>query len=149
MRQRCSGQAIVEFSIVSLLLFLMTFGVIEGGRFVFTYHEVRTAAKEGARYAAAHGCKADLEVSTPEPVRDHVLARATGLDPAAFTLNATWTRGLNVPADPEDAKCAAKPTVPGSTVKVIVAYQYEPVIGMVLGTDPLTLRAESQMRLHF
>jgi Flp pilus assembly protein TadG len=46
----------VEFAIVASIFFSLIFGVIEGGRLLFTYHQVNHAAREGARYAAANAC---------------------------------------------------------------------------------------------
>ena len=46
------GAATVEFMFVAILLFLMLFGIIEYGRFLFVYHLATNAARDGARFAA-------------------------------------------------------------------------------------------------
>ncbi len=47
------GQAMVEFALVFPLLLLLTVGVIEVGRILFSYSAIIAAAREGARYGAA------------------------------------------------------------------------------------------------
>jgi Flp pilus assembly protein TadG len=44
------GQGLIEFALVSILLFLFLFGIIEMGRFLFTYSVISSAAQEGSRY---------------------------------------------------------------------------------------------------
>lgn len=47
------GQAIVEFALAVPFIFMLTFGVIEFGRLMFSYSLVVTAAREAARYGSA------------------------------------------------------------------------------------------------
>jgi hypothetical protein len=47
-----SGQSLVEFALVSLLLFTLILGILEMGRVMFIYAQVVQAAQEGARYGA-------------------------------------------------------------------------------------------------
>jgi hypothetical protein len=49
------GQALVEFALVAPIFFLLLFGIIEGGRFIFYYQTLNNATREGARYAIVHG----------------------------------------------------------------------------------------------
>src|SRR5262245_53512231 len=49
-RQTMTGQAIVEFSIVSIAFFLMVFGTIDFGRAIYMYSQLHNAVREGARY---------------------------------------------------------------------------------------------------
>jgi Flp pilus assembly protein TadG len=49
------GQAMVEFSLVLLLLVIVLFGIIEVGRLALTYTALADAARAGARYAIVHG----------------------------------------------------------------------------------------------
>jgi hypothetical protein len=44
--------ALVEFAIVAPLLFLLLFGIIDAGRFLFEYNQVASAARAGARVGA-------------------------------------------------------------------------------------------------
>jgi Flp pilus assembly protein TadG len=47
-----SGQSLVEFALVSLLLFTLILGILEMGRVMFIYTQIVQAAQEGARYGA-------------------------------------------------------------------------------------------------
>lgn len=51
-RNRQKGLAVVEFSIVALVLFMMIFGVIEVGRAFFVSAALDEATRRGARMAA-------------------------------------------------------------------------------------------------
>lgn len=48
--RRARGQSLVEFALVSILLFMFLLGIIEMGRFMFTYSVVSNAAQEGSRF---------------------------------------------------------------------------------------------------
>jgi Flp pilus assembly protein TadG len=48
------GQALVEFSLVMLVLFLLLFGVIDFARVFFAYATMSHGVREGARWAVVH-----------------------------------------------------------------------------------------------
>jgi Flp pilus assembly protein TadG len=50
-----SGAALVEFTILMPVLFLILFGIIEFGMIIFTQNNMTNAAREGARVAAVKG----------------------------------------------------------------------------------------------
>lgn len=135
-RRRLFGQSTVEFALIAVPFFLLVFGIIEGGRLVFTYHEIQNAAREGTRYMVAHGAFADdpLAPGDAGEVQDYVLDKTAGLDPASLEISAAWLDGSNEP---------------GKRVEVEVQYEFEPIVGMVLGADPITLTARSEMRIHY
>ena len=43
--------------LVAPVFFLLLFGIIEGGRFIFYHETLNNATREGARYAIVHGCE--------------------------------------------------------------------------------------------
>jgi hypothetical protein len=135
-RRQVSGQSVVEFALIAVPFFLLVFGIIEGGRLAFTYHEVQNAAREGARYMVAHGRESDdpLAPGDSAAVRDYVLGRTVGLDPASLEISATWPDGSNDP---------------GERVEVEVKYLFEPIVGMIFGTGPIELTARSELRIHY
>ena len=53
--QRRSGQGMVEFALAIPIVLLMVWGIIEGGRLLFTYSTVAAASREAARYGAGVG----------------------------------------------------------------------------------------------
>jgi Flp pilus assembly protein TadG len=54
-RRGSRGQALVEFSIVGLMVCILLLAALEVSRLVLAYTTVANAAREGARYATAHG----------------------------------------------------------------------------------------------
>lgn len=51
-RDRSRGQSLVEFALVVPIFFLLLFGFIDVGRYVYTTTAYGQAAREGARYAS-------------------------------------------------------------------------------------------------
>ena len=45
----------VEFALVAPMFFLLLFGIVEAGRFIFYYETLSNATREGARYAIVNG----------------------------------------------------------------------------------------------
>lgn len=127
------GQAAVELAFVLPVFFLLIFGIIEGGRLIFTYNELTNAAREGARYAVAHGTQASSPAEASD-VQAYVLEKSVGLESPALTVSTSWLDGNKDP---------------GSRVRVSANYSYEPVIGMIFGFSPFSLSASSEMRIHY
>ena len=48
--RREKGQALVEFALISVLLFTLLIGITDLTRLYFTYSSMNNAAREGARY---------------------------------------------------------------------------------------------------
>jgi Flp pilus assembly protein TadG len=121
--QEQAGQAIVEFALTASLLFFLLFGIMDGGRIMWSYITVSQAANLTARYATYHGSHSRSPLSTtayqtPLNCGTHsadalcafALANATGIDPAVLTVQVTGN------------------TDPGSTVTVTLAYQVAGVL---------------------
>ena len=117
------GQALVEFSIVSLMLCLLVFAVIEMGRMVLVYATVANAARVGARYATVHGssrssgagsANASGPAANPAQVVTVVknFASAGLLTTSRLTIDVTYPGASNLP---------------GQRVDVKVVYPYDPL----------------------
>lgn len=65
-RDKQKSQALIEFALVSPVLLLLVFGIIDIGRAVFYYDTLSHAAREGARAA--------VRASSPLPTNASVLA---------------------------------------------------------------------------
>lgn len=63
------SQALIEFALISPVLLLLLFGIVDIGRAVFYYDAVNHAAREGARVA--------VRASSPLPTNADVLAAVT------------------------------------------------------------------------
>jgi Flp pilus assembly protein TadG len=68
-RKRQQSQALIEFALISPVLLLLVFGIIDIGRAVFYYDTLNHAAREGARTA--------IRASTRLPTNADVLAAVT------------------------------------------------------------------------
>jgi hypothetical protein len=53
-RKNECGKSLAEFAVVALFFFMLIFGVIEFGRFLYTHNALNDAARRGARYAVLH-----------------------------------------------------------------------------------------------
>jgi TadE-like protein len=68
-RRGQSSQALIEFALISPVLLLLLFGIIDIGRAVFYYDTLNHAVREGARAA--------VQAQTPLPTNADVLAAIT------------------------------------------------------------------------
>jgi len=124
-KQRLRGQtgsAIVEFTLVALMFFMLSLGLAEFGRAIFDYSIVSSLAREGVRYAAVRG-SASGHAATAANISAYVQSKASGMN---LTVTVTWTPAAN--------------NNPGSTVNVQVQYTFSSVAPVLLslGTIPLT-----------
>lgn len=141
-RRRSRGQALVEFALVVPFFFLLLFGIIEAGRFIFYYETLSNSTREGARYAIVNGANTiGCPSGPPAPGTSacdtpgaNVVARvrqsAIGL-PNAITVIPTWT--------PDNGR--------GSTVNVTAQMTYRVLVPLVPLPD-ITVKAESTLVIN-
>ncbi len=140
-RRRRRGQALVEFALVAPMFFLLLFGIIEAGRFIFYYETLNNATREGARYAIVNGANTIGCPTGPaapgsrscdpagDDVRERVRDAAFGvLSP--ITVDPVWH-------DPGD-------NGRGSTVTVSATFTYRSLVPIV-PLPPITITAESSL----
>src|SRR6476660_9524323 len=136
-RNRSRAQALVEFALVAPMFFLLLFGIIEAGRFIFYYETLSNATREGARYAIVNGANTlGCPSGPPAPgssacdtsganVSARVRQSGIGL-PNAITVTPTWT--------PDNGR--------GSTANVTAQMTYHVLVPLVPLPD-ITVKAES------
>jgi len=129
--RRESGQAMVEYALLSVVFFALLLFIVDGGRILWNYVTVAEAARVGARYAVVHGSKSIAPVgpSNYTALTQEVQRAAVGLTTASLTVTATWT--------PNNS--------PGSSVTVDVTYLVQPITSIFWRGQTLTLRARSVM----
>ena len=122
--------------------FLLLFGIIEAGRFIFYYETLSNATREGARYAIVNGANTlGCPSGPPAPgssacdtsganVSARVRQSGFGL-PNAITVTPTWT--------PDNGR--------GSTVNVIAQMTYHVLVPLVPLPD-ITVKAESTLVIN-
>jgi Flp pilus assembly protein TadG len=122
---RGRGQALVEFSLVAPIFFLVLFAIIDIGRYVYYVQVLNNAAREGARYAIVHGTNSVAPTGPPEDpsggaVRGVVRTYAVGVigraDASVLAIAASWNPDNNHR---------------GSTVTVEVVYSFHSLIPIV------------------
>ena len=129
-KQRLRGQtgsAIVEFTLVALMFFMLSLGLAEFGRAIFDYSIVSSLAREGVRYAAVRG-SASGHAATAGNISAYVQSKASGMN---VTVTVTWTPANN--------------NNPGSTVNVQVQYTFRSVAPVLLSLGTIPLASTSSM----
>jgi Flp pilus assembly protein TadG len=121
--QKLKGQATVEFALISLIMLMLLYGILEVSRLVFINSEVENAAREGARYAALHS---DVNANS---LRDAIYGKLTLADRNAMTISGpTYLQ--------DNMRCSF------CQVEVSITYNWSTLVGL-LGLGPLELRASS------
>jgi Flp pilus assembly protein TadG len=105
------GSSLVEGALCFTVFLMLVFGVIDFGRFVFAYNFVSFGAREGARYAIAHG-SSSKSPATSDTISAAVTKQAVGLNSSDITTTTTWSPDNNA----------------GSTVTVKVRYAFSALV---------------------
>ena len=120
-----SGVAFIEFAFLASIFLILSFTIIDFGRMMWLNNTVEHIAAEGARYAAVRGPGKSSPVDQDQ-VKAYVRDRATGVPAGDMDINVSW-----------DSDSGA--------VTVIVTYNYDYIIGGMLGLDPVDLEGRSTM----
>ncbi|HKJ27084.1 MAG TPA: TadE/TadG family type IV pilus assembly protein [Anaerolineales bacterium] len=147
-----TGQAIVEFALIALLLFLVVIVIFDLGRAIFYFTNLSNAAREGARYGIIHpddtsGITASvctfatsIDLGCPSPtvtVCGDALSPAVPCpDPATSTL--IIAQELNAVTNDE-------------YIRIQIKYPFNPVIplvGQFLNGGQINIDIESTMRIE-
>ena len=121
------GQTLTEFALVLTAFLLITFGIIQVSRAIYSYTFVSNAARDATRYASVNGSKSQNPVKSGD-VQTFVKNESPGLDSSQLTVNTTWTPDNN----------------PGSTVNVVVTYNFALFVPF-FGQVTIPVGATSQM----
>lgn len=128
-QQEASGQAIVEFAIVSIAFFLMVFGTIDFGRAVYMYSQLHNAVQEGARVG-----KTDPVDHTT--IQDKVIDVATSFDLTSSDVTVTCYKSDGTPTN----QCSTC-----SKVQVEATANFTAITQDFLGISPITLTATTRV----
>ncbi len=121
------GAAMVEFALGFIFFLVLLIGLFEFGRAVWMYTTVAHAARQGARYAMAHGSQ---NPATTDQIRAVVALQAVGLNSSQLEVNTSWN-----PANQR-----------GATVQVQVRYPFEFVTSpLLVSQSTIRLGATSRM----
>ncbi len=124
------GVELIEFALISILFFMLSFGIMEFGRAIWIYGTVAHVAKEGARFAIVRGSESP-RTATASDVASYVNTRAAGM--TGLIVTTTWD-------DPTKDR--------GTVVQVRVDRQFNPALPLV-NLGPITLSSTSRMVIAF
>jgi Flp pilus assembly protein TadG len=143
-----SSQALIEFALISPVLLLLLFGIIDIGRAVFYYDTVNHAAREGARIAV----KAPFRLPTDADVLTTVRAQLIGapvtapcpqgpVTSATPPNNAAWLY-ITEPNPPATVETTPPPNAPGGEYAAAAS-------GGCSAVNPATANAPLQVTIRF
>ncbi|HET7474069.1 MAG TPA: TadE/TadG family type IV pilus assembly protein [Candidatus Limnocylindrales bacterium] len=158
-RRHSRAQALVEFSLVAPIFFLMIFAVIEGGRFILYYQTLNNAVREGARYAIVHGSNSFCPSGPMPPgsstpggcydasganVAQQVRTTAFGVLGTGVTVTTCWD-----PVIASDGSCTNGGLGNGrdSEVRVTGVYTYRSLVPIV-PLPAISISAESNLVIN-
>jgi Flp pilus assembly protein TadG len=120
-RKPTTGQAIVEFSIVSIAFFMTVFGTIDFGRAIYLYSQLHNAVREGARYGK-------IDPTNTGQIKDKVITYGSELDLTASDISVSCPGG-----------CSSTST----DVTVSAQAHFQAVTQELLGISPITLTSSA------
>jgi Flp pilus assembly protein TadG len=131
LQSKSRGQGIVEFALVIPIVFALIFGVLELGWLLYNNHTLSNSTREGARYAMVNGDRSENTNAVSE-VEAIVSEYASGLSGPVSTTVSPNPIGE-----------------PGTEVTVSTTFQYEPIVGMIIGTGSIELSSESTVIVQY
>jgi Flp pilus assembly protein TadG len=143
-RKSQRGATLVEYAFVAIFVLTLTFGVSGFGHFLYVYHAINNAAKEGTRWASVNGatCNQDNSCNGANGMNNGPAASADIIAytkahlppnvPASQTyVNATFGVQAGSPdvctqtvTDTTGSPYGPEPKYPGCTVNVTVSFPY-------------------------
>jgi Flp pilus assembly protein TadG len=98
---REQGQAMVEFAITSVIIFLLLMFIVDGGRILWQYVTVAEAASSGARYASLHGARSGstghgmIGPGDDDAMKTYILGSVTGLGSSGLAVHLDYLNHSN------------------------------------------------------
>jgi Flp pilus assembly protein TadG len=156
---RTRGQALVEFALVAPLFFVLLFGIIEVGRFIFYYEVLNNATREGARYAIVNGANSPTgcanggstgpaapDTTSCDPTGEDVVQKvrdaAIGVLGTGVAVQRCWwyvACDFGTHGDGDNAR--------GANVTVAASYTYQTLVPLV-PLPSITVTAESSLVIN-
>src|SRR5688572_13944944 len=137
------GQSLVEFAFISFLLFMLLLGIIEMGRFLFTYSVVSNAAQEGSRYgiirprdvynvsaaatATAQGTRIPTQIVVSNVncnVIDKTREKAFGIPANEMQVSVWYDYGDGTPRVPNPSPTTQRVIKKGNRIVVEASYKF-------------------------
>ena len=131
MKRLQRGQSLVEFALALPVIFILVFGVIDGGRLVYSLATLDYAVEEGGRVAGLPG------TASVAAVQSNVSNHAYFMNVPSGSVSVVVNAG---------AKTYTNRTT-GDRVVVSASYVYSPIVTSIFGLGfSITLSARSDVR---
>ena len=134
--ERGRGQALVEFSIILPVFFLLVAGMFDFGLGIYSDLTLVNAAREGARLGV-------IDPGNTAAVEQRVREMAGNLDASKLDVKVACER----PSSGVFTACTSPMWLPGDATKVTVDYKYTVFFPVLFGTE-IPLSSESKMRIE-
>ncbi len=126
-RRDSSGSSLVEFALCSVLLIMITFGLIQSCLGLYAYNFISDAARSAARYAVVRGSSCsgmpDCGITSAQ-VQTYVRGIVfPGINASNLTASATWY-SASASQPTTWTVCAGQCNAPGNAVQVQVTYSF-------------------------
>jgi len=133
----------VEFAFIAIVMFLVLFGIFEYARFIFLLQVTDAAAREGARFAAAHTGDGTTSTDVINQVNYYMSGRDSEL--TGYTVTVTCVNpatGAQVPLSGggPGQYTAWNNAAFGQAIAVTITGNYSPILpGLLLTADPVPI----------
>ena len=152
MRRKSRGQAMVEFALLSTLMFLLIMGIFDFGRAIAIYINIAEAAHEGARQLVL---RSNYSSTPPDSVIVNATLAKIGGGGMVLTEDPCLP-GCSTPSTPTTVNTGYIWITPSRTtgnheVTVRITYLYAPLTGMIsniVGAQ-FVMTAGSSMRAEY
>ena len=133
-----NGGAAVEFALILPLFFLLLFGIVEFGLVLYNKQVITNASREGARAGIVAGIPRLDDAGIQTAVNKYANNYLVNFGAGAINFNPPIT-----PADPR----TNEPYF-GQDLTVTVTYPYNFLVLSSFGFGPITLRAQTIMKME-
>ncbi len=132
---RRRGNALVEFSLVFLLFFVVILTITELGRGMWVYSTIATATRRAGDYLMVHG---SLRNGTLTDVDTIIQTYCNGLDLDNLTVTVEWNPGTDSFADPTAVSR-------NDIAEVRVSYPFQLLTGLVLAGNQMQFTSTTRV----
>ncbi|HYU79379.1 MAG TPA: TadE/TadG family type IV pilus assembly protein [Vicinamibacterales bacterium] len=122
--------AILEFTLVAIVFFMITMGIMEYARMILAYDVVANATRDGVRYAAVRGAQS-AHIASASDIKTYVASHSMG-HLSVSNVTVTWTPNNST----------------GSTVQVQSQYNFQSIVPL-LPQDVVTLSSTAKMVITY
>ena len=127
-----SGGSAIEFALAAPVLLAMIFGIMDGGRAVFTQAVIHYAAQNAARWAVVHPPAS----TSPADIAAHEAAIEQEVEDHLILISSSKVATVTAIAAPD-------PATNTRTISVNVSYDFDWMLPYLGRSGPMTLTASS------